>query len=468
LRERDPASIDRAELVRMNVCHTIASSVSIHDPLLATLFQARYLNMALKTGHVFHAACALASEVAHRVGARRGGARAGRADGDPGDRAGPAARRGLPRGLLALARGIAAFHFGRWQEAIGVLDRAEQILRGECVGAGYEVTTRAGVSPGRAVPARRAAHARGAHGDFIAEARERDDAWADTFLRAGPQVGFWLADDDLPRARAELAYVQQRWPDDAPNVPRLWTFIGGLHVDLYAARQSAAWGRVKREWQELSRSFLFEGQWARVMLHALRAGARSGACTPTTARASARACCARSSPTSTRLKGERTLWATPFVELVHAGLLVVYRQKDRGDPQGLRAAEQGFRAVDMALYAAAARRRCGQLLGGDAGAQLIASADMAMGEQGVRRPERMAGCSRRASPRGESGRGLRARRRTGGTRAARRPRRGRCGPRRSCPRRRRPAASSRRGGCRPRGCAPRGRAASSARTPPAR
>ena len=37
------------------------------------------------------------------------------------------------------------------------------------------------------------------------------------------------------------------------------------------------------------------------------------------------------------LKGERTLWATPFVELVNAGLLVVYKQKDRA-VQGLRAA----------------------------------------------------------------------------------------------------------------------------------
>ena len=89
------------------------------------------------------------------------------------------------------------------------------------------------------------------------------------------------------------------------------------------------------------------------------------------------------------LRGEQTPWATPFVELVHAGLLVVYRQRERAI-HSLRAAEQGFRAVDMALYGAAARRRCGQLLGGDAGEQLIASADQAMAEQGVRRPERMA------------------------------------------------------------------------------
>ena len=219
---------------------------------------------------------------------------------------------------------------------------------------------------------------------FIAEARERDDTWADTLLRAGPQVCFWLADDDLPRARAELAYVQQRWPDEVASVPRLWTFLGGLHVDLYGSEPNAAWGRVKREWQEFARSSLFASQWARVMLRALRAGValeqlhadpgdseRSGLLRSVEADLDG-------------LRGEQTPWAAPFVELVHAGLLIVYRQRERAI-QALRAAEQGFRAVDMALYAAAARRRCGVLLGDDAGEQLVASADQTMAEQGVRR-----------------------------------------------------------------------------------
>jgi len=388
LRERDPATIDRGDLMRMNVCRTISSSVSIQDPLLAALFQARYMNLAFKTGHVFHAAVGLASEVAFMS-----------ARGEPArerveriaTQATALAQRvsdALPRGLLGLARGIAGFHYGRWQEAIGLLDRAEQVLRGECVGAGYEVTSAQAfrlvalfmLGELRTLGTRMAT--------FIAEARERDDTWADTVLRAGPQVGFWLADDDLPRARAELAYVQQRWPDDGPNVPRLWTFVGGLHVDLYGGELAAAWGRVGREWRELSRSFLFQTQWARVMLYALRAGAALGRLHSDHGESERPGLLRAVEGDLDDLKGEQTLWATPFVELVHAGLMVVYKQKDRAI-QGLRAAEQGFRAVDMALYAAAARRRCGQLLGGDAGAELVAAADMAMAEQGVRRPDRM-------------------------------------------------------------------------------
>jgi serine/threonine protein kinase/tetratricopeptide (TPR) repeat protein len=388
LRERDPASMDRADLARLAVCRTIASSVGIHDPLLAALFQARHLNLSLKTGHVFHAAIALAAEVAHSSARGESGRERTERTATQATALAQRLADALPRGLLALARGIAAFHFGRWQEAIGVFDRAEQILRGECVGAGYEVTTAQAfrlvtmfmLGEMRTLGARMA--------NFIAEARERDDAWADTFLRAGPQVGYWLADDDLPRARAELAYVQQRWPDDAPNLPRLWTFIGGMHIEFYAGEAASAWGRVGREWDDFSRSFLFHGQWGRVLLHVLRAGAALGRLHADHGESERAGLLRVVEADLDGLKGERTLWATPFVELVNAGLMVVYKQHERA-VQGLRAAEQGFRAVDMALYAAAARRRCGQFLGGSAGAELVGAADMAMNELGVRRPERM-------------------------------------------------------------------------------
>ena len=388
LRERDPATIPREDLMRLAVARTIASSVSIHDPLLAALFQARYLHLALKTGHTFHAACALASEVV--VVSARGEPARERTERVATQATAVAQRvsEALPRGLLALARGIAAFHFGRWQESLGLLERSEQILRGECVGTAYEVTTSQVYrlvalflfGELRTLGERMAL--------FIAEARERDDTWADAILRAGPQVGYWLADDDLPRARAELAYVQQRLPDELPGLHRLWTFIGGVHVDCYSGDPSVAWGRVGREWQEFARSFLWASQWTRVMLFGLRAGAALARLHSDHGESERAGLLRVVENDLDELRGEQTLWATPFVELIHAGMMTLHRQQARA-VQGLRAAEQGFRAVDMHLYAAVARRRCGQILGGAAGADIIASADMAMSEQGVRNPSRM-------------------------------------------------------------------------------
>jgi hypothetical protein len=388
LRERDPATIDKQDLVRLAVARTISSSVSIHDPLLAALFQARYLHLSLKTGHAFHAACALAAEVA--FASARGEPARERTERIATQATALAQRvpEALPRGLLALSRGIAAFHFGRWQESIGLLERSEQILRGECVGANYEVTTSQAFrlvalflfGELRTLGQRMAA--------FIAEARERDDGWADAILRAGPQVGYWLADDDLPRARAELAYVQQRWPDDPLGLQRLWTFVGGMHVDFYTGDPAAPWGRIGREWHELQRSHLFDSQWARVMLYSLRAGAALGRLHSDHGESERAGLLRLVENDLDELKAQQTLWATPFVELTHAGLMTLFKQRERA-VQGLRAAEQGFRAVDMQLYAAAARRRYGQVLGGAAGSDIIASADLAMAEHGVRRPDKL-------------------------------------------------------------------------------
>jgi hypothetical protein len=50
---------------------------------------------------------------------------------------------------------------------------------------------------------------------------------------------------------------------------------------------------------------------------------------------------------------------------------------------------RGFHAADLALFDAAARRRLGELLGGDEGAALVRKATTWMEAQGVVNPERI-------------------------------------------------------------------------------
>src|SRR5207244_1742579 len=63
-------------------------------------------------------------------------------------------------------------------------------------------------------------------------------------------------------------------------------------------------------------------------------------------------------------------------------------------PEAVRALEEAlelFERAGMRLYAAAARRRLGQLLGGDRGRELVAAADAWMAGQGVVNPARRPG-----------------------------------------------------------------------------
>ena len=55
----------------------------------------------------------------------------------------------------------------------------------------------------------------------------------------------------------------------------------------------------------------------------------------------------------------------------------------------LESAEAGFTAASMALHAAAARRRRGELMGGDAGRALVSGSDAWMTAQAIKAPERM-------------------------------------------------------------------------------
>ena len=56
----------------------------------------------------------------------------------------------------------------------------------------------------------------------------------------------------------------------------------------------------------------------------------------------------------------------------------------------LTPAVDDFESLEMRLHAAAARRRLGQLVGGDEGRTLVAQADSWMTGQGIRNPTRMA------------------------------------------------------------------------------
>jgi hypothetical protein len=90
-----------------------------------------------------------------------------------------------------------------------------------------------------------------------------------------------------------------------------------------------------------------------------------------------------------RIEREKVAWGEPLAQLLHAGVAAV-----RGDRTAaldrLGRAAAGFDAAHMGLFAAAARRRHGEILSGPDGLALVTSADDALRRQQVRAPERLA------------------------------------------------------------------------------
>jgi len=85
---------------------------------------------------------------------------------------------------------------------------------------------------------------------------------------------------------------------------------------------------------------------------------------------------------------EKTRWGDALALLLRAGAAATRGETERALSL-LEAAETGLAAADMALHAAVARRRRGELLGGDSGRALVAAADAWMASQAIRNPERM-------------------------------------------------------------------------------
>jgi hypothetical protein len=90
-----------------------------------------------------------------------------------------------------------------------------------------------------------------------------------------------------------------------------------------------------------------------------------------------------------QLERQRVPWASAHALSTRAGAAMV-----RGDVVDARrlliAAVDAFEGISMGVYAAAARRHLGKLVGGDEGHALIASADEWMIGQGITNPARMA------------------------------------------------------------------------------
>jgi hypothetical protein len=83
-----------------------------------------------------------------------------------------------------------------------------------------------------------------------------------------------------------------------------------------------------------------------------------------------------------KIERERTRWATPFVPLARAAMADLEGRRPAAIPL-LEAAARGFAEAEMGLHAAAARRRLGQLMGGDDGAALVGAAELWMMDQRI-------------------------------------------------------------------------------------
>lgn len=381
-RPRDEESIAPDILQRIDVCCTASVGLATTDPIRGAAFQARHVWLALRAGDPFRVARALAIEAGFAAATGPKGARRAARLLDEAEQL--AVGRPHAAGMVHLGRGAVAYLSGDWERAARYCSAADQLLREHCVGTLWELKA-----------AREfqlfALYFQGRIGELaerlpsvIGEARDRGNIFAVDSFHAFFAPLVHLANDEPDAAWEALDAVARRWSEQNHRVQHYHAFQNALLIDLYAGRPGAAHDRLQGKRTDrgpaamhaltLFRCIARENE-ARSMLAAAAAGIEPAGNLRRVGRM------------AKALAAERVRYADGWSQLLRAGVHAAQRHPCAAD--SYRKATDDLWSADLGLYAAAARRRLGQLTDGAAGRDLIAAADEWMTSQGVKNPVRM-------------------------------------------------------------------------------
>ncbi len=385
-RERDAASIAPLDLTRVEISWSVATGLAMFEPIHAASFQARNLLQALRTGEVYRITCALAMEAMQVASAGVSASRPAEVLLQKAENLAQRVDRPHARGMVALARGMSLYLQGRWSAARSLCEKAETIFRDHCTGVAWELDTALCFSlwclyyQGKMADLRRRAALK------AKDARARGDLYALMTLESGILRLPQLAEDDPTGAQGDLDASMGGWPRRDFSLQHLSAVFTQVYIDLYRGDGPAAWHHAREREAAIRGSLLLRVQLLRVMMVSLRGAAALAAAEaardPKPLQRSAKR-------DARRLDREKAPWAEALARLIRAGVASVERNESVAAAL-LGAAATALDEVDMPLWAAAARRYVGRLLGGDEGRALVARADALMCEQGIVNPARMA------------------------------------------------------------------------------
>jgi hypothetical protein len=388
-RERPASEIAQSQLQRVDLCFSIAGGLAI-DTVRGAHFQTRHLLLALRAGEPYRVARALCAEAAYSASA--GVARLGRSGrliqmaGQLADRMGSV----QAQAYVAGAAGVTAFCQGRWRDGLEILSRAEELFRDRCTGVAWELAgsrlflLRSLYMLGSLDQLRRRLPA------LRAEALELGNIYAAAQLQSGILTIDWLMQDAPGAARSITSEAIAKWSQQGTHVTHFSYVLGMAQIHLYEGNGPEAHAFIGEQARKLARAMLLRVQVIRAQLLDMKvrcALAAARAAPPQSGER--RRLVDEADRQASRLGRERAAWATALAHLGRAGVAAA-RGERAAAIERYEEAERRCEAYDMRMHAQMARRRRGELLGGEAGGVLVEAVDTWLADQGAKRPERLA------------------------------------------------------------------------------
>ncbi len=385
--QRSPHDIARRDLVKTDVCRSVALGLAVVDPILGADYQARHLLAALRLGEPQRVARALAMEAGYL--AALGRMRRARFIVDRAKAAALQSGNRYAHLFATSAEGILAlFGDNAWRRSLEHLTEAAAGFSSEIQAAGWELDTVQFYECLALLYLGDMRQLSRRVSEYLQWAKDRGDRYAIVNLRTRMSM-VALANDDPRRAAYEIERGVAAWDSDSDafQVQHFFAMHARIELALYRDDVDGAEEIVREAQPAMRRSLLVripmvhleaEHLFGRVLL---ARAARDGTLKPGAARTIRR--CAR------RLGKLRAPVAAPMSLLLLAGAAHLRGETDR-EIAFLRDAIERFEALETGLYAGAARLRLAAALGGSGGKNLAAETATSLRERGVRNPDRIA------------------------------------------------------------------------------
>ena len=298
------------------------------------------------------------------------------------------------QGILQLAMALVAYLEGRWKEARAFAEPAEAIFRDHCTGVAWEVDTARIFALWSLNYLGEIGELRRRWSKLMKDAKERGDMYMTGTIGTLGMAIVRLADDDLAPAEDELRQVSRLWSRQGFHIQHHNRVLASCLISLYRGDNAETWDRLEGLRPTYARSLLLRVQTIRVELYRFRA---RGALAASRVAGEPGRLVEEAAQTARKLERECFPVATAHALSIRAQIAA-----SRGASAVARSlferAIGAYRALDMSLFAAAAQRSLGRLLGGDEGHALVAEADRWMTSQGIRNPARMAALYSASAP----------------------------------------------------------------------
>ncbi|MDM0026481.1 serine/threonine-protein kinase [Variovorax saccharolyticus] len=351
-----------------------------NDPFVMVDMAARYARLALNTGSAAHAARALSME-AYMASFDGPGTRAKT---EPillqAERLAAEVSQNELTGWVREIRGCVLAHEGRFTDAQPVLQDALEWLGSQCTEVPFELASThlytVNVANHLGDFARTSTTAPG----IVENALRRGDQYLAcgvvSFAAPALLAHRGLADAGPRIGQAKASYQVQsvyQWAD-------YLILLADMNLALYEGQPARGMLLAARQWPALQKSQLLRMKTAFGLVSFYRAACAVAAARQGSTDVAAALGIART--TAVQLNRSRLPHLPGWAAVIEAGLACEKQQPDRASAL-LQAATAIFDATGLKLYGAAARRRQGQLMGGEAGRAMSIAGEAVMHAQGV-------------------------------------------------------------------------------------